>query len=546
MGYLSDPDNFPAIVGLIFATLMNNLKYRSTVLILICAVLGFVLVLLATPYGIGTSPDSVIYLNAADNILSGNGVSVTIAPNQYQPLTQYPPLYPVTLAALGYFGITPYDFGRWFSGIVYALNIFLVGAVLIRLIPGSIWPALTAAMLMLFAPVMVGIHIMAWSEPLFVLFTLLCFLLLSEYFNNLKLVWIITASIFAGLAILTRFAGAAVIAACISALFLLDKKTRFILRLRNALLFILISFAPLVLVLAYNQLTTGTTTNRIISFHLISRSQLWDGLTTLTSWIGVPGDLPTWGHIIILVAVAILFLLILFRNYQSEHKNGLDVNQGFRIPTLITLLFLFVLIYGAFLIISISFFDANTPLDNRILSPIFVCLLIIVTYIISKFVLTAENQRFWKWFSIGIVISLLLTSAFHSFPDITGYQEQGIGFSSPAWQNSTLLQEVHTLPSGILFYSNIPEAITLLTKQSATRLPRKFEASSQQVNTAFTKDLQSIEQLMDTGDAVIVFFNQEGRLDNPSIDDLQKHLDLAVIYQDAYGTIYSLHNFEEK
>src|SRR3989344_7436886 len=72
--------------------------------IFIASVLAFIAVMYATPRGLNISPDSIVYLEAARNIYSGNGYVVTQG-FSWVPPTHYPPLYSVLLAGLHAAGI---------------------------------------------------------------------------------------------------------------------------------------------------------------------------------------------------------------------------------------------------------------------------------------------------------------------------------------------------------------------------------------------------------------------------------------------------------
>ena len=67
---------------------------------LLAAALATVLTL--TRRGVGVSPDSMTYLEAATNFHEGRGLVATAPDGSLQPLSHYPPLYPVMLSLLQY------------------------------------------------------------------------------------------------------------------------------------------------------------------------------------------------------------------------------------------------------------------------------------------------------------------------------------------------------------------------------------------------------------------------------------------------------------
>jgi hypothetical protein len=67
--------------------------------------------IIATHLGIGLYPDSIVYIGTARSILNGDGVRFLNDIGQIAPVTQYPPLYSLMIAALGVLGLDPLDGG---------------------------------------------------------------------------------------------------------------------------------------------------------------------------------------------------------------------------------------------------------------------------------------------------------------------------------------------------------------------------------------------------------------------------------------------------
>lgn len=85
---------------------MSNFRNNNLVPLCALAALAAVVVWLATPFGIGVTPDSTVYIDAAHNLLHGRGVVVLTASGEVKPLNHYPPLYPAVLATLGLVGVS--------------------------------------------------------------------------------------------------------------------------------------------------------------------------------------------------------------------------------------------------------------------------------------------------------------------------------------------------------------------------------------------------------------------------------------------------------
>src|SRR5437773_10949461 len=90
------------------------------------ALLGSCVLLVSTRWGIGTYPDSVVYIGVARSIFEGSGVRFFNDAGQFVPVTQYPPLYPSVMAAFGIIGLDPLTGSRWISALLFAGNAILV------------------------------------------------------------------------------------------------------------------------------------------------------------------------------------------------------------------------------------------------------------------------------------------------------------------------------------------------------------------------------------------------------------------------------------
>ena len=149
-------------------------------LIGLSALAGMLCLAHATRHGIGIAPDSVSYIEAARNLGAGHGIS-TLADEGagYLPMTRFPPLYPVAIAAISRLGVDPVDAARALALALFGANIVLASALVARSAPGARWLPVVGAVLTASSPEVVAIHGAAQSEPLFLLLGFSGLLLLS-------------------------------------------------------------------------------------------------------------------------------------------------------------------------------------------------------------------------------------------------------------------------------------------------------------------------------------------------------------------------------
>jgi len=138
--------------------------------IVVIVVVSFMVVGYLSPFGSATSPDSLGYLDIAENIKNGNGFVATdfsldkIGTNAFRHQRAWPPLYPVLLSVF-------VDSSRdvttvsQVSKILFSLTTVFVYLTIYLL--ADYWLALVASLLFCFVIPMVTVYAYAWSETLF-------------------------------------------------------------------------------------------------------------------------------------------------------------------------------------------------------------------------------------------------------------------------------------------------------------------------------------------------------------------------------------------
>ena len=91
------------------------LRLASFLGLLLLAIIGTLLILRATPEGLGLSDDSIAYIAGARSLLAGQGYrEAWLASNQ--PVTHFPPGFSSVLAFFGLFGPDPLHAARFVNG----------------------------------------------------------------------------------------------------------------------------------------------------------------------------------------------------------------------------------------------------------------------------------------------------------------------------------------------------------------------------------------------------------------------------------------------
>ena len=470
---------------------------------------GVLMVFRATPEGLGLSDDSIAYIAGARSMLDGQGYrEAWLASNQ--PVTHFPPAFSSVLAFFGWFGPDPLNVVRYFNALLFGLNAGLLGILAWRMTP-SLSAGLVIAALFVLNSEMLQVHTTAMSEPLFIFLSLLSVWMFDLYFERHNhWLWLLLCGTFVGMAYLTRYAGLALIATFIVALIILRDSWR--TRLVSVGIFL---GATLPWILGWtirNRLVAENATNRVLAWHPITTDNLQMGVRVFSglfipieSWrraaIKQPGIVE--GMILIVLIAVLVWVAIKAWKYFSEPQlvsaeGKLDAGSREIIP-FTSGLYLFA--YLASIVAAMTMFDAATKFKLRILSPVFVCLLILLVYL--GIWLRSRNR--------GAVI--LLTIAFISFAfykqfiTVNELSKGGLGYASFQWYDSEAMEYLSELPEDVMIYTNEPGAVYLYTGRGSYVLPDRFDSATAQMRTGFEDGVIKMHSEIHDGRAVLALFD---------------------------------------
>ena len=304
-------------------------------------------------HGIGLTCDSAQFISAANSLLHGQGLTTDVEAVRSR-LTHFPPLYPLFLT-LAHAITGNYLFAGTVLNFISLLCCYLLLWVFLDQ-NASRTAAVVAVFLLTCSAGIYQNHYLLGSDGVAIPFMLAGMCCLSKFGRGTR-PWILLliggAAFSAGS--LTRYAYVAFIpAACL--FLLVDGRIPLRKRIRSTVLLAAIACAPIMIVLWVNVLLSGSATNRVFAFHIVSVSKLQDAADYLSSWL-LPYRVPLALRSLIIGALGILGLLLTIRS---------RVAYGLRITTA------FMFGYLSFLLVSISFFDTATPLDERLLTPVIV------------------------------------------------------------------------------------------------------------------------------------------------------------------------------
>jgi len=488
-----------------------KLRTAAFLTLFLFAMTGTSLLLQATPEGLGLSDDSIAYIAGARSMLAGNGYrEAWLASNG--PVTHFPPGFSSVLAFLGLFGLDPLRGARFLNAILFGLNAGLLGILGWRMTP-SLTAGFVLSGLLILSGEMLQVHAVAMSEPLFIFLMLLSIWMFDLYFERHNhWLWLVACACFTGMAYLTRYAGLALVATFIVALVLLHSDWQ--RRIRSSVIFIA-GFLPWALGWAVrNRIVADNITNRVLAWHPITRDNLKIGRSEFSQFL-IP--IENWQRAIFRQPYVVEFLIALvlgavlvwlsFKSWEyiskpqqpSKEERGVQGVLGV-IPFTAALL---VFAYLASIVASMTMFDAATKFKLRILSPVYVCLFILLIY--AGIWLRNKNRPV----TVVLTILLLGLSGFKQFNTLDRLSRSGLGYASFQWYDSQAMAYLRELPADIKIYTNEPGAVYLYTERGALVLPDRYDSASGIDRTVdFEKGLVAMQQEINSGLAVLVLFDQ--------------------------------------
>ncbi len=477
-------------------------------------------------YGPGVWPDSVGYMQLAQQFLAGRGL-VTFAGT---PLVDLPPAYPILLAAANAFVPDIVQAARWLHAVLFGVNAVLFASLVFWSTGRRAAPALGAMLFVSSAPLL-SLHSLAMSEAPFLTFLLGGLLLLAIDLAHPRPITLVSASLVLGLALATRLAGVTVLAPVVaSTLFWRGRGTH---RYRDTLVAAVLVCAPFA-VWYVKMALAGGTSGRAFAVHPIAMWQVAGAVVTLHDFF-FPAALPNK------IKAAIFCMLLA----GTAAALAVDVRTVGRRPepmpvesTVPRLGLVFAAAYALLLLVSVSFFDANISLDSRILSPL--C----VVGAAALFALAHSAARTLRRPAIHwAAASLLLLSIGLNLPRARAWaietHRDGQYYTSRAWRTSESIAFVRAVPADIAIYSNAPYAVEFLTGRRVAKVPWDGLQFTGGPNPDYESQLRAMCRAIQERGAILVWFDNDGPWFRRTLEEYEAGCTPRVTRRLADGTAHA-------
>jgi 4-amino-4-deoxy-L-arabinose transferase-like glycosyltransferase len=493
-------------------------------------ILGICILAIATRWGIGLYPDSIVYIGAVRSVLAGHGFQFLDDIGELSAVTQYPPGYSWLIAALAWNGLDALEAARWVSIFFAAVNSVLVGFIAYRS-TGSYATTLIALFLSFAAFPMVYINSQALSEPPFIFLILLGCCFLARYLQQSDRAALYWFAFCVGVSCLVRYVGIA-FGLTGAAIIFFHSRRAWRQRFLDAATFSVLAALPIVAWVARNYLQAGNAVNRTFGFHLPSIADLLPSVDTAAHWLlpaAIVETAPWPSRIFLLTVFLVLFWLARHLDWSKTWYPRLMIYS--------------VAGYASFLFISFSFNDQPLYFDTRTMALPYAATMIVALAIMTEWLRKKRSKdKSWRWFGFDCALVFLLAlQLVNGALWLQLSYASGIGFAIDSWRRSELINFVKTVPESAPIVSNAPDFIYTLAARRTTMIPHKVHPWTRQPNEHYGQAITAIGEQMKQPDAALVYFNDENRLWYlPSIKELEGQLQLEKITTAADGAVYRL------
>jgi hypothetical protein len=250
-----------------------------------------------------------------------------------------------------------------------------------------------------------------------------------------------------------------------------------------------------------------TATGRSLEWHPITTDCLRDGLDTLASFV-VPGDYSFGLPTPIIFASAGLLLVVGWIIIARARAGGVEASAARRAGVHVN--FIFIAVYLAFLIFSISFVDQDTPLDERILSVI-VTPLAVVFCIWGQSLIVALRNKAVRAAACICLLAILFAHVTEVFQDGREDRQSAADLLWFPTLKSATLDALSGIPPAAGVWSDKPSAIFMAYRLRTNDLPTRPDDPNANAQSAedYAEAIQELrDDLTDADGGWIVFWHR--------------------------------------
>ncbi|NPA06443.1 MAG: hypothetical protein GXO54_03465 [Chloroflexi bacterium] len=421
-------------------------------------VAGWIFYRATQTWGLGANSDGLTYLVLARNLARGWGYGRPTPLGGWKPMTHFPPGYPALIAGLMRLAAVDVDTAAWWLHACLALAVPGLAGLLVFRTTRHLAPAAVVTFYLGLAYPWQRIVTWVFSEAPFILLVLLTGWALARWHERPsrgRAAWL------AGLAAagtLVRWIGGVLFFWVVSSLIRRAWHTR---HLRGSIIVLLLGYTlPVAAWVLRNRLVAGNAVNRPLAWHPPGFEKWRVAAETLADWVrpwyATRTPSQTWA---LAATVVLVSAGLVLWAWHREPAIRPDLGRW--------LAFIGWYLFG--LVGAITLVDASTPMDWRLLAPVFVVLVIVLA--LASWVTLARH-----WVTILLLIWVVyrlarITWTYDGFYLLDRMHHIGGALRNRAWQTAAVWHGIRRLPPDVPLWTNeLPETL-YYTDHPAFQLP---------------------------------------------------------------------------
>jgi len=482
---------------------------------LLASVVACIFISLFTRHsGIGISPDSVVYLSAANNIR--DHFSFTDFNNL--PLVDFPLGYPSLLALISFLtrssviNTVPVLNCFLFSGVIILTSVIIQGYQKTSALYKACFLALLAC-----SPFLLEIYSMLWSETLFLFLILLFVVLMRHYFRTYDVFNLLWVSIVVAVALVTRYAGITILGTGLF-LILFNGELPTVKKIKHLLLFTGVGCSLAIVNLVRNSIVSESITGvREKALRSLTDTLLQIG-AAISEWLPFLRAHETAATVLFILILLLGTVILLYHMLQQQY-----------FATYETIVACFFVVYSVF-IITIAAISRFENLSSRLLSPLYIPMLLVSSSWVISFMQRSIKIKKYT----ALVLVFIVYAGFHynhyqlNAEAWDGIKDSGMpGYSEGSWTQSPVVafvkknKAVYTQP----IYANANDAVYFLTGLHALPLPHK---EIEKEKAAFLQHPSFY----------LIWFNDGDNPDLVDVDFIRKYKKQVSVQEVEGGAVY--------
>jgi len=413
------------------------------------------LALAAARAGLEVGPDGAEYLGVAQRLADGHGFTRAFGlPGRR--LDHYGPLLPAVLAPGELLGDAR-AWGRVLHVVLFAADTALVGVVTRRLARGVLAPAVVAAVLFALTSPLLVVYASVLSEPVYLTLELGFLLVLAGHAERPRGRTLVAAGGLAGLAVLARFVGLAMVGAGVVVLaWCRTRATRDRARdrARDVLVFVAVAVVPFAWWTLSARLGGASPTDREAAWHPVTAEQAGEAVRTLGGWL--VGSSLADDTAQVLTSLLLAAAVVLGTTVAGLHARRSAGPPRTFDPDLLATLLVTAASHVFVVLATVSVLDRTTPLSARILAPVYVCLLPVGAVAL---VALARRRGGARAVAVAVLVALVGIRGADAARTVERHDASRLRWAAAVWDASPIVEAARALPDGTPVWSNAPDLL---------------------------------------------------------------------------------------